>query len=410
MAKYEYSLVDLKGKTSWVVEDFESILELESDLNRRRIDYLQIRQAPWYSVITHLSVASEDSKTPQRIKTRELIEFCIHLSVLVEAGVSLTQSIQDFIPEVKNPYFKYVIKDLYIRVTNGSSLSDSLADYPKVFSDEFTYLIKAGEKSGTLPNALNELKKYLEWREKIKSEMSQATVYPSIVAVVVGIFILFLFSSIVPGIAKILVDLKVELPWMTKVVMAISDFIVSYGLYTFAAIVITVMTTMYFYKHNATFHYQVDGIKLKIPIFGPLTSIVLQARFVHNFTIIHKAGISILENLDLCYRFVPNRIYQSAIIHVKDDIRDGRSLTDSMRDTGVFSSLIMRMIAVGESSGKLEYSLDQATKFYDEEIPRRLKKVLSLLEPALILTLIGIVGFVALSIFLPILSITGGIK
>lgn len=409
MPKFEYSLIDAQGRKSWIMNDAESLFELEEELIQRRVEYIEIKKASFLKQLTNES-ASDSKARPQKVKSRELIEFCIHMGVLVEAGVPLTQAIKDFIAEVSNPYLKFIVKDLYQSVTNGESFSQALAAYPKVFTDEFVYLIRAGERTGTLPSALKELKKYLEWRDKIKSEMSQATIYPAIVASVVGIFILFLFSSVVPGIAKILIDLKVELPWMTKVVMWISNFILSYGIFLGAAIITTVVATIISYRKYPQFAHHVDGLKLQIPVIGELTSLVLQARFIHNFSIIHRAGISILENLELCYKFVPNRIYQKAISQIREAIRDGESLSESFRDVKVFSSLIVRMVAVGENSGNLDDSLVHASRYYDEEIPRKLKKVLSLLEPALILSLIGIVGFVALAIFLPIMSISGGLK
>lgn len=409
MPKFQYSLIDVQGRKSWILEDAENLFELEELLNRRKIEYVEIKKASFLQTLSQDS-SSESSARAQKVKSRELIEFCIHMGVLVEAGVPLTQAIKDFIAEVSNPYFKHIIKELYQGVTNGESFSDSLAAFPKVFTDEFVYLIRAGERTGTLPSALKELKKYLEWRDKIRSEMSQATVYPAIVATVVGIFILFLFSSVVPGIAKILIDLKVELPWMTKVVMWISNFILSYGIFLGVGLIIAIVTLVFSYRKYPQVAYEIDGLKLKIPVIGELTSLVLQARFIHNFSIIHRAGISILENLELCYKFVPNRIYQKAINQIREDVRDGESLSDSFRDVRVFSSLIVRMVAVGENSGNLDDSLVHASRYYDEEIPRKLKKVLSLLEPALILSLIGIVGFVALAIFLPIMSISGGLK
>lgn len=408
MPKFQYSIMDLQGRTSWVTEEANDLFELEESLNRKRIEFHRIKKAPFWAELSSSDL--NGSKKAQRVKSRELIEFCIHMGVLVNAGVPLTQAIKDFVSEVSNPYFKYIVKDLYQRITNGESLSGSLAIYPKVFSDEFVYLVRAGERTGTLPSALQELRKYLEWKDKIKSEMTQATVYPATVAIVVSVFILFLFSSIVPGIVKILIDLKVELPWMTVVVIAISDFILGYGFYVLGISIVSLFTLVFCYRKYPKFAYEIDGLKLKIPITGELTSLVLQARFIHNFSIIHRAGISILENLELCYRFVPNRIYQKAITQIREDVRDGQSLTDSFRDARVFSSLIVRMVAVGENSGNLDDSLVHASNYYDEEIPRKLKKVLSLLEPALIITLIGIVGFVALAIFLPIMSISGGLK
>jgi len=371
MPSFEYSLLDDQGKKHWYSESATSQIDLMDQLESRGIDFIQVRKSGFLNF--NIASSKKERVKASKVKPRELIKLCIHLSVLIEAGVPLTQALKDYTLEISNPYFKQVIQDLYQRVTNGSSLSDGLMSYPTVFKDEFIYLVRAGERTGTLPNALKELKKYLEWQEKIRSEMRQATTYPKVVAVVVGIFVLYLFSSIVPGIAKILVDLEIDLPWMTRVVMAISDFILGYGILSLAVIIPIFLAHKYFYNNHPPYAYEVDGLKLKIPVMGNLSSLVLQARFVHNFSIIHRAGISILDNLDLCYKFVPNRIFQTAIQKVKDDIRDGRSLSESMRDTGVFSSLILRMVSVGESSGNLDESLLHATNYYDEEIPRILR-------------------------------------
>lgn len=347
------------------------------------------------------------TKKKHKVSRRELIEFCIFMASLIDAGIPIVTAFHDFEKECTNQQFKEVVKTLHDETVNGTELHVSMQQYPTVFNKEFTYLIGAAEKTGTLPSAFRELQRYMEWSEKIDSDIKQATAYPKLVLTILGIFVVFLFSNIIPKIANMLNGLGVPLPQITKVVLSISDFMVQTWWIWIIVFVILPRVVQMVSKHISKLALWLDGLKLEIPVIGNLLSSIIQARFIYNFTVLHKAGISIVKNLELSEKFVGNLRYATAIDQIRREVTDGIRISDAMKQTGLFSGLVVRMVAAGELSGRLEQSLDKASVYYDQEIPRRVKKLLSFIEPVLLLTLVGVVGVVALAVFLPMFSISG---
>lgn len=346
-------------------------------------------------------------KKKYKVSRRELIEFCIFMGSLIDAGIPIVTAFNDFEKECSNQDFKFIIQSLREATINGSELNVSMRQFPAVFNNEFTYLIGAAEKTGTLPSAFRELQRYMEWSEKIEADIKQATAYPKLVLTILGIFIVFLFSNIIPKVAGMLNGLGVPLPQITKIVLATSDFMVATWWIWVIVFFVLPRLVSFAAKHVKQLAYWIDTIKLEFPVLGRLLSSIIQARFIYNFTVLHKAGISIVKNLELSEKFVGNIRYATAIDQIRREVTDGIRISDAMKQTGLFSGLVVRMVAAGELSGRLDQSLDKASLYYDQEIPRRVKKMLSFIEPVLLLTLVGVVGVVALAVFLPMFSISG---
>ncbi len=416
MPVYQYTCYDKEGEKKTKRAEANSERELEGYLLEEGLFVIDMKLAdrlePTGSQLKAKAKAKAKTKTKTKtkIKRRDLIEFCIFLGMMTESGVGLTTALSDFSSESTQEELASVVNDLYQNVISGESLSSAMKKYEAVFTEEFVELIYAGERTGTLSRSFKELANYLEWQEKTATEIRQATLYPKVVSGVLGIFLLYLFSAVVPGIAEVLIKMKVPLPTITKVVLAISDFAVqtwwAWILLFFGA----PWTFKFLIRKKPRMAYQWDDFKLKLPLVGELLNLIIQARFVQNFGIIHRAGIPIIENLELCSRFIGSKVYGVAITGITKDIRDGIGLTDAMKSTGLFSGLILRMINLGESTGQLDNSLLHASDYYNRELPRRIKKIFGILEPVLILTLVGVVGIVALAIFLPILSISGNLR
>lgn len=347
------------------------------------------------------------SKKRYKVSRRELIEFCIFMASLIDAGIPIVTAFDDFEKECSNSDFKEVVQTLHDETVNGTQLHVSMQQFPTVFNNEFTYLIGAAEKTGTLPSAFRELQRYMEWSERIDGDIKQATAYPKLVLTILIIFVVFLFSNIIPKIAAMLTGLGVPLPQITKVVLATSDFMVATWWIWIILFVVFPKILQITAKHIQKLALWLDSMKLELPVIGRLVSSIIQARFIYNFTVLHRAGISIVKNLELSEKFVGNLKYANAIDRIRREVTDGIRISDAMKQTGLFSGLVVRMVAAGERSGQLEQSLDKASTYYDQEIPRRVKKLLSFIEPALLLTLVAVVGVVALAVFLPMFSISG---
>lgn len=411
MAIFTYLAVMPNGSRIKAVVAASSAWELEQNLNGQGMAVLDVYEGGKLEDAARSKIKlTQGGPRPAKVSRRELIEFCIFVGAQLEAGVSLHASLIGFSKETKHAWFQFVIKEIVLRVEAGSSLSEAMEMFPQVFSAEFYQLIRAGERTGTLDHAFMDLKKYLEWVENLVGNVKQATTYPIVISSALFLFILYLFAFVIPKISKVLLDLKLSLPMITKVVFGFGNFFAFTWWIWILAFMLVPWLTRELIHRKPEFAMWFDGMKLKIPLIGSMLSMILQSRFTHNFSVMHRAGISILENLELCAELMGNRVFKHAILQARKQVREGSRLTDSLRESGVFSSLVMQMLFVGESAGILDKSLQYAADYYDQEVPRLLKKLFAVFEPLMILTLVAVVGCVALSIFLPILSISGGLR
>lgn len=406
MPSFTYKYIDQNGKRQNAEILATDQKRAKEELDNRNIVYLDIYQSKTESKRYSWGTFHFGGM----VTRRDLIEFCIYMATLSEAGLSIIKALDEFSSECHNEYFKSIIIQLRLGIESGKSIAESMTRFPRIFSSEFISLVRAGEKSGTMPQAFREIKGYLEWLEKISADVKQATVYPLFIFVALICFMLFLFSYVVPKITSILVEMRLELPLITRIVTGISAITVHTWYIWLTGLLGSVLFLKFVVPRNQTLSLLVDSFKLRIPLFGNLIRLIIQARFSHNFAILHKAGISVLENLELCMGFIGNRVYTQALHKTRLEVQEGINISTSLKSTGLFSGLVIRMFAVGEASGDLENALHNATNFYNEEIPRKLKKMFSIMEPLVIITLVGIIGCVALALFMPILTLTQGMK
>lgn len=407
MPVFSYSWVDENGRRQSAVAASESRAELERKLDLEGKVVVSIGKDRGTSIAAS---KPRQAVSERKVPRRELSELCTFLGTLVRAGVSIPTALRDFSQETRHPWFRYVVEQVYLSVEAGESLAGSMEKFPRVFSEELRGMVKAGERSGSLPEALGRVRAHLDWQERLSGDIRQATTYPVVVSLLLAGFVLYLFSAVVPGIAKILVDLKVPLPLVTKAVLLISDLVKNVW-WVVVLVVVAVWTgIIQGRKRSESFNLLWDGMLLNIPVFGGLNSMIAQARFTQNCAVLHRSGLSILENLELCHGLVGNAVFARALSFALRDVREGGSLAQSLKGSGIFSGMAVRMIAAGESSGDLDRSLDHVAAYYEEEVPRKVKRVFAIVEPMLIVTLVAIVGVVAMAIFLPILGMSAGVR
>lgn len=406
MARFAYKWIDNEGIRRSAVSEAESLYDLEGRLLEQGLAVLDIRQTG-----AGQATGARNSATRKRkVSNRDMIELTIFAGTLSDAGLSITTALRDFASETQNAYFRSVLEGMATSVESGETLAASMAMHPDIFKSEFVSVIRAGEKSGRLPESFAEIRTWLEWQERIDGDIRQATTYPLVVSILLAVFILYLFSAVVPKIAHILEEMHVAMPLITRIVLGISRFVSKTSLFWIGLFVGVPLAFKAAIRRSEPFAEWWDGVLLKLPVFGALNSMGAQSRFAQNFSVLHRAGISILENLELCTGLVGNRCFARALGFAIRDVGEGGTLTGSLRRSTLFSPLSLRMLAAGESTGDLEKALSNVAKYYNEELPRRIKRVFSLLEPALIVILVAVVGTVALAIFLPILSLGAGLK
>ena len=344
-------------------------------------------------------------------KRRELIDFCTLMTFQVRVGIPLAKAIEVATQDCKDPAFQKVLTGLQGHLESGLRFHEALKRYPDVFSTHFVSVVRAGELSSKLPETLDDLKEYLEWVERVMADVRQATLYPAIVITVVTAFVLFLFSTIIPKFAALLDKLNVQPPLLTRIVLPASTVVKTTWWLWLPLLVFVVVGVPILRRQSLTFARAFDRLKLRLPIFGELNLMLALSRFTRNLAILYGAGIPILEAFGMCRQgLIGNTYVEQAVAQVRDDIRTGSTISEAMHRQPVFSALLLRMVTTGESTGKLDQALQNVSSYYNEVIPRRIKAVFTVLEPALMLFMIFLVGCIALAIYLPILSLMGSIR
>ena len=345
-----------------------------------------------------------------KVTSHDLMEFSTHMSTLLEAGVSLPQALYNLGHESPNHHLRVMLQAVHHQVEAGSTLYEAMGKYPNVFTPQIVNLIQAGEESGTLTETFQELERYLNWLEQIRGDVRQATIYPSIVIVAVMGLLILLFTFVIPRFIPILHDLQVPLPALTRLIIGVSQWMVDNWWIWVPLVISMPVTWMVARKFLPGYPRMRDHLLLKIPVLGDLMTMLTLSKFVQNFAVLYRAGIPILPCLRLCQGLVGNTIVAEALQKTEQAVAEGVSIHESLGRHPIFPTMMIQMISVGETTGKLPRTLMNVANFYNREIPRRVKKIFTILEPAITLMLIGIVGTVALALFMPMMSIMDGFR
>ncbi len=405
MTDYNYRGVNRTGKRIKGIITAPNIIALESELAKSGSVLIEAEEKEEAeSGDTNISIFSRGPKD------RELIDFFITLNSLLKAGVTILDGLRAVKEEVESLVFSNIVGDMVSTIEGGGQLSDALAKYPKVFSGHILGVVRAGEVGGKLQENFEELVRYLEWQTSLKANIKQATIYPVTVLVALTTLILILFTFTVPKFSELLTGFNIPLPFPTRIVISISDFFVAAWWVLLLVGVITAVSLKYMRRNWGRFALAFDTFKLNIMIFGGLNRMLTISNFAYNFSTLFVAGVPIIQSLDLCKHLAGNKVMENALEEAKDDIEGGMFLNESLRKHEVFPAKVLLMITVGETSGDLGGALGNVASYYTEEVPRRIKKVFSIMEPLVMLTLIGIVGFTAAAVILPILSMFGAVK
>ena len=337
----------------------------------------------------------------ESIKRKDLITFTVHLSTTLSAGIPILQSLQDLIEQSEKPRFKNIIEDVSSNIQAGSSLSEALSKHPKVFSELYVSMVKAGETTGNVDKVLNDLVAFLEWQELLAMDVKQATIYPAFVLSAVISLVVLLMTFVFPRFTVIFERTNAPLPLPTRVVMGISHFTTSYW-FIIVLLVMALIVSHRLAVKTPGGRYLFDKLKLKLPVFGNLLRKIALSRFSHHFGALLKAGVEIYHSLMVTEKVVGNTVIAKVISSARDYISAGESLSESLKKGNEFPSLVIRMIAIGESSGNLDKTLGKVSQYYDREVPITIKKVFAVFEPIVIASLAVVVLGMALSMFLPL--------
>ena len=337
---------------------------------------------------------------------RELIDFCTLMTFQIRVGITLVKALDVACQDCKNKEFQEVLVGLQAHIESGLQFHEAMAYYPGVFSTHFVSVIKAGEMTSNMPEAFNDLKDYLEWVDRVLADVRQATLYPAIVMTIVFCFVIFLFTFIIPKFADLLDKMHVQQPLLTRIVFAIGT-VTQATWRIWLPLGLAVLFVLAFGRRiSRRIALAMDYAKLHLPLFGELNLMLALSRFTRNLAMLYRSGLPVLQSLALCQQgLIGNAYVESAVAGVEAEVKTGSTISEAMHRRPVFTALLKRMVAMGETSGNLDSALSNVSAYYTEVVPRRIKNIFSVFEPALMLFLIFLVGCVALAIYLPILSL-----
>ncbi len=409
MAVFCYQAIDNKGRNVKGVMSAQSEPDLEEKIKASGMWLLEATmEAP--PTASAKAVARKESWTAfGKVPRRELIEFCTLMSFQCRVGIPLLQSLEQAGQDCQYPRFKRVIGGMQQHIESGLLFYESLEKFPGTFSAHFVSIVRAGELSSKLPEAFTDLKEYLEWVEQVLADVRQASLYPAITLAVVSGFGLFLFTFIIPKFVILLEGLKVPIPLLTRIIFGVSDFAKATWWVWVLVLIFLMIGIPIGRRMSKRFAYAVDYVKIHLPIFGELNLMLAMSRFAHNLSILYSSGISIIQALTLCQGLIDCVPVEQAVSSVETDVKAGNTVSEAMRKHKIFPPILLRMVTMGEGTGSLDKSLQNVSDYYNEIIPRRIKKVFSFLEPAMTLMLIFMVGAIALSIYLPLISVMSAI-
>src|SRR5687767_8629097 len=357
--------------------------------------------------------APKAGKTPKvkSVSAKSLAVFTRQFSVMIDAGLPLVQCLEILGTQEEDKNFGRVILETRAEVENGQSLADAMRKNPRVFDPLFTNMIAAGEAGGILDTILKRLATYIEKAVKLKNQVQSAMIYPVAIVVIAAVVVGVILWKVIPTFATLFAGLGAELPLPTRIVIALSNGLVRFMPFVLVGIGATIFGFRAYYKTEGG-RMVVDGIMLKLPVLGPMMRKIAVARFCRTLATLLASGVSILEALDITARTAGNAVVERALNLTRKSIEGGETIAVPLRETGVFPSMVVQMISVGEATGALDTMLGKIADFYEEEVDVAVAGLLTLLEPLMIALLGGIVGGIVIAMYMPIFSLiselTGG--
>lgn len=341
---------------------------------------------------------------PEKVRLKELVVYSRQLSVLIDAELPLIQSLNILVEQTKNKYFKKVISTVREDVEAGASLNQAKRKFPKVFDDLYCNLIGSGEQSGSLDIMLRRIADYEEKVVKLRSQIRQAMMYPSAILTFSVLVVIFLMWKVIPVFANIFKELNAKLPALTSVTMGVSSFVAGNILFIFLGI-IAIVVAFRFYRRTDGGRHVTDRIMLRVPLFGSLMSKVGISRMTRTLSTLLSGGVNMLECLKITSSTSGNIIMEETVMDVRRQVSEGRTLSDSFKETGRFPFLLTQMVSVGEATGTLDEMLSKLADFYDDEVNTTVASMLSIMEPLLLIFVGALVGGIVISMYLPIFNL-----
>jgi MSHA biogenesis protein MshG len=336
----------------------------------------------------------------RRVDLDDLILFARQMYTLLRAGVPMTQALTGLVRSARNPTLAESLKDVQASLESGRDLSTSLAQHPKIYPSIFVNTVRIGENTGRLDDAFLKLSAYLDLEKDTRARIKSALRYPTFVIVAIGIAVFVINVVVVPQFAAIFERAGVDLPLPTRILVGTSDFFVDYWVFLLAGLAFLIAGARIYVSTDAG-RYTWDKLKLRIPIIGDILFRATLGRFARSFSMSLSAGVPLIQALVVVSRAVDNEYVGDRILNMRNGVERGDSLSRTAAATGMFTPLVLQMMAVGEETGQMDTLLEEVAGFYEREVDYDIKNLSQTIEPILIVVIAGMVLVLALGVFLP---------
>jgi general secretion pathway protein F len=405
MPVFEFKGVNAAGKNIAGVLDGESLKAVRARLRKDGVVVLDIREGG----SRRTGTAPVQAFGAGRVRLVDTANATRQLSTLLGAGIPLMEALSVLVEQEDKAGLKSVLSGVRDAVREGSSLGDALKQQPRVFSNLYVNMVTAGEASGALEVTLARLGDFLDEQVTFRGKMGAALLYPALMTVVGVGMLIFIFTFVMPRVVGMFADMNQQLPIITVVLLAVVNFFSNF----WWLLLLLAGAGVYYgrrYLATAAGKTRFDEMLLKMPLFGPLVRMVSVSRFARTLGTLLQNGVPTLTALEIVQNVIGNTILAEAVRKARENVREGESVADPLRRSGLFPPVVVQMVAVGEKSGELEKMLLKVADSFDRTIDNRIAGLLSLLQPLIILVMAGVIGFIVVAIMLPIIDMSAGIR
>jgi type IV pilus assembly protein PilC len=398
---YKFRTIDAAGKVRSDTMIASNPMELEKRLGSMGFDLLSFKEQ------SKLSASTFHRKS---ISRRELINFTFHVEQLIKSGVPLIDSLKDIRDSLDYSHFTDVLQTVIDDIEGGKTMSLALSEHPAIFDKVYVTLVRIGEETGQLGAVLKDLADTIRWQDELASQTKKIMIYPAIVSFIVLLVVSFLMIYLMPQLLPFIKSIGTEIPVYTKILIEISEVFVSYWYLVFSLPVLIAVGLKLATRHSHKVKFFLDGLKLNIWIFGSLMTKIKLARFANYFAMMYSSGITVLDALKISEDMVDNLVLEESIKAARNSISDGIMISKAFEAVGVFPSMIVRMLKVGEDTGAMDEALLNVSYFYNREVKESIDKIEPALLPVLTVLLGGIMMWIMMAVLGPVYDAVAGVK
>ncbi|EJC6744821.1 type II secretion system inner membrane protein GspF [Vibrio vulnificus] len=398
MAAFEYKALDAKGRTKKGTLEGDNARQVRQRLKEQGMVPIEVMETK-----AKLAKSKSSGGFKRGISTPELSLITRQISTLVQSGMPLEECLKAVSDQAEKPRIRGMLAAVRAKVTEGYTLADSLSDYPHIFDELYRSMVAAGEKSGHLDAVLERLADYCENRQKMRSKLLQAMIYPVVLVAFAVTIVAFLLATVVPKIVEPIIQMGQELPQSTQFLLAASEFVQEWGLLLLGSIVFAIyLLKTALKKPNVRMAW--DRRILSLPLLGKISKGLNTARFARTLSICTSSAIPILEGMRVAVDVMSNQFVKQQVLLAADSVREGASLRKALDQTRLFPPMMLHMIASGEQSGELESMLTRAADNQDQSFESTVNIALGIFTPALIALMAGLVLFIVMATLMPMLE------